>query len=185
MLADKFTKHRPLTSGVVFNLINLATITFLSLISLPFYLKILGAETFGIYTMIVVVPTALSIFSPGITTSVTYHVAKAINNDRRKQLDLIILTGLICHFILGVIASGVHLFIPETISEVLGVPESSSADFWRAIRMISLLTFVLFTLNIFVATFKGAKMFGVATIISVSQQKLFVCVTFVLDLANR
>ena len=99
MLADKFTKHRPLTSGVVFNLINLATITFLSLISLPFYLKILGAETFGIYTMIVVVPTALSIFSPGITTSVTYHVAKAINNDRRKQLDLIILTGLICHFI--------------------------------------------------------------------------------------
>lgn len=139
--------------------------TMVAIPSLGILARILGAEKFGLFTLVFAIVGYASIFDAGLTRAVIREISlHRNNNDEQKK---IISTSVISIAVLGCLAAMLIYFFSPSISLLLKVSSINSNDANTALQVLSL-SIPFFLLNqIWLAYLEGYECFS-----SVNIQKI-------------
>jgi O-antigen/teichoic acid export membrane protein len=102
----------------------------------PFIIKYLGNERFGVLTLIWAVIGYSTVLDMGLGRALTQHIASKIGENDTSELPTTIITSIISVFTLGAIGSFLLWFFSSPIVHMLNVSESLSGETLTAIRIV-------------------------------------------------
>jgi len=126
------TVHYParlLARNTVFNLMGYILPMAVALVAIPYLIKGLGIERFGVLTLAWMVIGYFGIFDMGIGRAATKFVAQAISQKEQEQLPSLVWTSLLLLVAFGIVGGVLAaLLTPWLVSDVLNIPETLKGE---------------------------------------------------------
>lgn len=145
---EKLTSKRVLALNSVISLFAQGVPIIIAFFTLPFIIKGLGTERFGILTLIWAVIGASSILDFGLGHALTQFISKKLGTRDIKEIEVYIWTALLIICTLGVVACiSVCLLIPAITANLMNIPEAYLAETRNALYLLAL-SLPLLMLNI-------------------------------------
>jgi O-antigen/teichoic acid export membrane protein len=123
----------------------------LSLILLPIIVSGLGKESYGLYTLVVVVIGYYALMDLGISSAVVKYVSEYNAKGQYEEINTLVSTSLQAHFVLGVLGCVFILSLTGLIVAGLDVP----VDLRHTARIVLYVSAVQFLLSITTSVFTG------------------------------
>ncbi len=121
----KHYSGRLLTCNVLYNLAGHGLPILAAIISIPFLVRGLGTERFGVLTLSWVVVGYFSLFDLGVGRATTKFVAEYLAKDLSEELISLIWTSIYLLFFLGILAGiTVAAFTPLLVKKIFILPEN-------------------------------------------------------------
>jgi len=112
-----------LTRNTLLNIIGQAVTLLLGVISIPFIVRGLGTERFGLLSMALVVLGYFTIFDIGLGRATTKFVSGALGSGKEKEVSHIVWTAVTAQAILGIVGGLVFRGItPFLVEHILNIP---------------------------------------------------------------
>lgn len=122
-----------------YNLLGLGIPAFVAIYSIPLLIHSLGAEKFGILTIIWAVVGYFGLFDLGLGRALTQHLASAIVEEDPTTINRVIGTGSVAMIALGVLGAAVMCILTPALSRQIALPsnvnEISAAFYWMALSI--------------------------------------------------
>jgi len=94
----------------VYNLCGSIAPMFVSLVTVPIYLHLIGNARYGVLAIVWLFLGYFGIFDPGITRAAAYHIARLHGKDREKERESVFWTALLVNSVFG-LAGGLALYL--------------------------------------------------------------------------
>lgn len=131
ILRDQLTNKKRLIKNVGINLFTRGLPIVLGLVCVPFLIRGMGAERFGILTMVWAIVGYASIFDLGLGRALTQVVARKIGHDDLDDMPALIWTGATLSFALGALgAVGLGFAAPMIVSYMKVSPHIYNEVVW-------------------------------------------------------
>jgi len=131
ILRDQLTNKKRLIKNVGINLFTRGLPIVLGLVCVPFLIRGMGAERFGILTMVWAIVGYASIFDLGLGRALTQVVARKIGHDDLGDMPALIWTGATLSFALGALgAVGLGIAGPTIVSYMKVSPHIYNEVVW-------------------------------------------------------
>jgi len=95
--------HRQIGVGSILRVLALATSTGIALRLTPFVVHILGDRNYGLWTLVSTVGTYYALLDLGLSSAVTRHIAGALGNREKQEVNRIASTALAMYLVVGVL----------------------------------------------------------------------------------
>ena len=116
-------RGRLLVRNTALNFIGLVIVALVALVSIPFIIRGLGVEAFGIYSLALVVLGGFSFFDLGLGRATTKFAAERLGGDQENALSGVVWTSLGVQFLLGTVGAIVFVVaIPVLVGDVFKIP---------------------------------------------------------------
>lgn len=126
---DKLTSGELLARNTFLNLFGHIAPLVVALFTVPLIVKGLGAERFGVLTMVWVLIGYLSLLDLGLSRSLTKIVAEKLGEGRKAEVPEIVWTGVaIMLFFSMVLMVVVNLLLPWLVLDVLNIPSGIETE---------------------------------------------------------
>ena len=120
---EEFTSGRVLARNTLLNLLGMLIPIVVGIVTIPFAVKGLGTEGFGILSIAWVVLGYLGLLDFGLSRATTKFVAEGLARRRFEALPTLVWTALVVSFLLGVVgAVGLMVVTPYLVESVLRIP---------------------------------------------------------------
>jgi len=114
---------RTLAQNTILNLIGYGTPLFVAVFAIPILIKGLGAERFGVLTLVWVLISYIGLFDLGLGRALIKLVAEKLGAGQENEIPVLIWTGLLIMGLLGVIVGGLAaVILPWLVRGVLNIP---------------------------------------------------------------
>ncbi|HEV2495133.1 MAG TPA: flippase [Terriglobia bacterium] len=145
MSGEGATRGRLLARNTILNLIGFAAPLPVGLLCIPFIIRGLGVDRFGVLTLIWTVVGYMSLFDLGLGRALTQFVADRLGSGRTEGMSSPVWTSLLLLFGLGVVAGALLVAIsPWLVRIVLRIPPALEVETLRASYLLAIsLPFVL------------------------------------------
>jgi len=159
---------RMLTVNTVYNLLGRILPLIIAVLAIPFLVRGLGVDRFGVLMLAWMVVGYFGIFDMGITRATTKYVAEALQERNSKKVSRIVWSSLILLIGLGIIGSITAIILmPWLVNDVLKIPVELKKESLTAFIILSVsLPFVLGTTGIR-AALEGMHKFKIVNSIKV------------------
>ena len=160
---------RQIKIGAVLNYLNMALGFGFTLFVLPFIIRKLGQEEFGIFCLIGALSSYLNLFQFGMGNTIVRYVAKynAENNQKGKENFLALISVL--HVIIGCLILAAGTILIFQLDNIFAASLVNAADITKGRVMLAILTvgaaICSFT-NVFVGVLSGSEEFVFPRIVS-------------------
>ncbi|HFK4577645.1 flippase [Citrobacter sedlakii] len=124
--------------------------------------RVLGAETFGIFTLAMAIVGYASIFDVGLSRAVIREIALFRNDNEEKRK--IIFTATLLVMVMGVIASFILYSSSDAITNLLKISIGLHLSVVNSLKILSLSIPVFLITQIWLAILEGEERFGVLNI---------------------
>lgn len=120
---------RSLSRNTLFNFVGQAVPLLVAVLAIPFIVRGLGVERFGLLSIAWVAPEYLIFFDLGLARAATKYIAEAIGLGRKDQISRVAWTALRAQLVLGLLgALGVFGIASFLTQNVLNVPAALEAE---------------------------------------------------------
>ena len=133
------TGGRMLARNVVWNLIGMGAPMLVGVMTIPYLIRSLGTDRFGVLTLAWSLIGYFSLFDFGLGRTLTQAVAERLGTGREQDVPVVLWTGLMLMIALGLVGllAGVML-TPWIVRRVLRVPNSLIAETITAFLILAL-----------------------------------------------
>jgi O-antigen/teichoic acid export membrane protein len=145
-----FTPARVLARNTLFNLVGMVSPLVVGIIAIPFAIKSLGTDGFGILSITWVLLGYLALLDFGLSRATTKFVAEYFARKDLTALGAVIWTAVGAGFFLGVAGgTGIYLLAPYAVRHLLAVPDYLVTEAITAFRFLAwALPFILVTTSL-------------------------------------
>jgi O-antigen/teichoic acid export membrane protein len=120
---------RLLARNTILNLIGQAVPLFVAVVTIPFIIRGLGTERFGLLSLAWVVLGYFTIFDLGLGRATTKYVAEALGKGEEEQIPHLVWTAVTIQATLGVLGTLILLGItPLLVDRILNIPSELVAE---------------------------------------------------------
>src|SRR5579863_2008342 len=139
------TRGRLLARNTILNLIGLAAPLPVGVVAIPFLVRGLGVDRFGVLTLMWAVVGYMSLFDLGLSRALTQVVADRLGAGQKQNINGPIWTSLILISAFGIVFGAVlALLAPWLVRGVLKIPAPLQAETLRSTYLLAIsLPFVL------------------------------------------
>ena len=107
------------------------------LLAIPWIVRSLGTERFGLLTIIWMVVGYFSLFDIGLGRAITKHIAEFVAFGHRSELGTLLRSGLILMLVFGSIGAGLGALItPVLVNKVLNIPEGMRGEAYSSFMIL-------------------------------------------------
>ncbi|RJO61497.1 MAG: flippase [Dehalococcoidia bacterium] len=134
-----FTSGGLLARNTLYNLIGQGAPLLVAIFSIPFLIKGLGTDRFGILTLAWMVIGYFSIFDLGLGRALTKLVAEKLGEGQEQEISALVWTALFLMLLLGLVAALVlSLLSPWLVRDALKIPEALQSETLHAFYLLAL-----------------------------------------------
>jgi O-antigen/teichoic acid export membrane protein len=149
-----------LASNTLLNLIGQSVPLLLAVIAMPFIVRGLGTERFGLLTLTWVVLGYFTVFDLGLGRATTKYVAEALGKGEETQVPKIIWTAVTVQAIMGFIGAIVLLGITDLlVDRVLNIPPELMGEARSTFHLLALSIPVVLIASSFSGALEAAQRF--------------------------
>jgi len=137
--STELTHTHLLARNVLLNLLGYGTPLLAALVAIPFIIKTLGTDRFGILTLAWVIIGYLGLLDLGLGRALTQLVAEKLGNDKGKEIPSLIWTAMSMMLVVsGLISIIAVLLSSMAVRYVLKIPMALHAETIRTFYLLSL-----------------------------------------------
>lgn len=112
-----------LARNTIFNFIGQTIPLIVGVITLPFMIKGLGTQRFGLLSLALVILGYFAVFDLGLGRATTKFVAESIGKGEKEKISKIVWTSVTIQFIFGMIGTFIFLaMVPVLVTKLLNIP---------------------------------------------------------------
>jgi O-antigen/teichoic acid export membrane protein len=128
-----------LARNTLFNLLGQGLPLLVALVTIPYVVRGLGPERFGLLSLAWVILGYFTVFDLGLGRATTKYVAELIGRGEEERVPEVVWTAVACQLAFGLVGGAV-LFVasPLLVERVLRVPPSLAAEARRTFEALSL-----------------------------------------------
>ena len=129
---------RVLAKNSLWNLVGWGAPLLVAIVAIPFLIKGLGTERFGVLTLLWMGIGYFSLFDMGLSQALTKLVAEKLGFGRPKEIAELIWTALALMGILGILGTAVvALLSPWLVHDALKIPQPLQAEVLRSFYLLA------------------------------------------------
>ncbi|MDP9314580.1 MAG: flippase [Chloroflexota bacterium] len=130
--------RRKFTANILYNLLGGIVPLIIAFAAIPFLIRGLGTERFGVLTLIWTILAYFSIFDAGVGRAVTKFVAEHIAQGRNAEIPSLVWTAGALIAIVGIIGGGIlAVTTPLVLASVLDIPSALQLETLNSFYCIS------------------------------------------------
>ena len=150
MNPNQFTPAALLAKNSVLNFIGMLLPILVGVVAIPFAIKGLGTDGFGILSVIWVILAYLTLLDFGLSRATTKFTAESIKKNRRHQIPSILWTALILSFGFGCLGAGLLIAAaPKLTDSVLNIPVEFGSQTIQSLQILAAtLPFLLISISL-------------------------------------
>jgi O-antigen/teichoic acid export membrane protein len=167
-------RNSTLARNTAINFIGLAIPYLVAFITMPFVIRMLGVERFGILSLVWLVFGYFGIFDLGLGRATTKYIAEALGKGEVEKLPHYLWTTVLLQ--LGLAATALVIFYaltPLLAEHILRIPSGLVAETKTTFRLVALSLPINFALNSFRGALEAGQKFGLVNSIKVPASILF------------
>jgi stage V sporulation protein B len=154
------------TAGSFHLLWGLVISTLISAVGTIFIARLLGSDLYGLYAVVLTVPTIIQVFRDwGINSAMTRFTAQYRAEERLDEIRSIYVTGIIFETVLGLVLSFVSFFL----ADFLATSMFNRPDIAALIQIVSFSIFANGLVNAATAAFTGVEKMELNSIMIIGQ----------------
>ncbi len=121
-----------------YNLAGSITPMFVSLVTVPIFLHLIGNARYGVLAIVWVFLGYFGVFDPGITRAAAYHIARLHAPDQAKERESVFWTALLINLAFGV-AGGIILYLVArpVFMSMFKMPESMRGEVMKCLPWLA------------------------------------------------
>lgn len=170
-----------LARNTLLNLIGQAVPLLVGVVTIPFIVRGMGTERFGLLSLVWVVLGYFTIFDLGLGRATTKFVAETLGSDDDDKIPKIVWTSVAIQVVMGLIGTSVLFsIIPILIERVLNIPTLLWGEARIAFYLLSLTIPLVFISGIFQGVLEAAQRFDIVNAVKIPSNALI----FVLPLVG-
>ncbi len=159
------------------NLIGQVIPLIVAVATIPFIIRGLGADRFGVLSLAWVVIGYFSIFNLGLGRATTKFVAEALGKDKSERIPTIVWTSLILQLFLGVLGNIILIMVtPILVEQVLNIPSDFIEETKNTFYLLSLSIPVVICSASLSGVLESAQRFDLVNAVRIPSS----CLTFLL-----
>ena len=129
-----------------FRVIEILSVTMISLAMTPYLIKHLGNESYGLWLLIISTLGWFNFIELGFSSSVKREIAIALENVDNHRINVVFSVSVVLFGALGLIASGC-VFILAFVPEILGIDDINQSSAAIALSILALKVLLDFIMN--------------------------------------
>jgi O-antigen/teichoic acid export membrane protein len=159
---------RLLTQNTLLNLVGQALPLFIAVITIPYVVRGLGTERFGLLSLAWVVLGYLTVFDLGLGRATTKYVAELVATGEEGRVQEVIWTSAVCQLTLGALGGFVLLLItPLLVDSALRIPADLAEEARSTFAVLAVgVPFVLVSTSLFGAL-EGCQRFDLVNAVRI------------------
>ena len=131
-------RGRILARNTILNLIGYGTPLLVALVAIPILIKGLGAERFGVLTLVWVLISYIGLFDLGLSRALIKLVAEKLGAGRENEIPPLIWTGLSVMCFIGLAVGGITaVLLPWLVKGLLNIPLDLQKETLHAFYLIA------------------------------------------------
>ncbi|NOT49038.1 MAG: oligosaccharide flippase family protein [Acidobacteria bacterium] len=135
--------------GTLWTLVGLMVPIFFSLFTTPLVTRLLGADGYGLFVLVLLIPTYFGFADFGMNVASTKFASAAFAEGGREREARIVRTSALIAFMSSLPPAAVMIIFARTIAEIANVPEHQLAEAAVALRLAGVIFVVNFLNSIF------------------------------------
>ena len=150
MNENHFTPAAILAKNTMFNLLGMLLPILVGIVSIPFAIKGLGTEGFGILSVIWILLAYLTLLDFGLSRATTKFTAESLKKNRTQNIPSIMWTALAISFGLGCFGAVIlFLLTPTLVDSILHIPPERAGHTIQALYILAItLPFLLISISL-------------------------------------
>lgn len=170
-------KHKPVTSGILINLLGQCLPIVVGIALMPIIVRTLGPARFGVLALAWAVAGYIALFDFGVGRSSTRFIAHALGHASEHKIPSILVTGLASQSALGLLGGlAVLPLLSYLVSDVLRIPSELQSEATLTFAVLALSTPILLVSQLLRGALEASRRFGASNAIRVPIQ---VCYFFI------
>lgn len=180
---SKVSKNYPtkliLARNTIFNFIGQAIPLIAGIITLPFIIKGLGTQRFGLLSLALVILGYFAVFDLGLGRATTKFVAESVGKGEKEKISIIVWTSVTIQFIFGMIGTFIFLaMVPVLATKLLNIPPELQTEAKSTFYMLAFTLPILLISSSFRGVLEAFQRFDLVNIITIPSNSM----TFILPL---
>jgi len=180
---SKVSKNYPtkliLARNTIFNFIGQAIPLIAGIITLPFIIKGLGTQRFGLLSLALVILGYFAVFDLGLGRATTKFVAESVGKGEKEKISIIVWTSVTIQFIFGMIGTFIFLaIVPVLATKLLNIPPELQTEAKSTFYMLAFTLPILLISSSFRGVLEAFQRFDLVNIITIPSNSM----TFILPL---
>lgn len=161
-------KSSTLTRNAVFSLVSKLLPLIISILAIPFIIRTIGEEKFGLLTIAWVFVGYFNLFDLGISRALTKMSSERLGVEGEEEVPSLIRTASSLTFLLGIVGGILIFFSSEIlVTEFLNVNQAYHEDVIRAIRLLAIGLPFTVSINVYKGVLESAQKFDGITWIQI------------------
>ena len=163
-----------LARNSVLNFIGQAVPLLVGVATIPFIIRGLGTERFGILALAWVVVGSFSVFNLGLGQATTKFVAELLGKGETRRVPLLVWTSLILHALFGTIAGLVLAVVtPVLVERIFHLPAALAAEARAVFLILAVSLPIVFVTGVFRGVLGAAQRFDLVNAVNIPSSSLF------------
>jgi O-antigen/teichoic acid export membrane protein len=185
--AAGFLSRRSLVSSFAFNLGGELAAVALGLVCIPYVVRRLGADSFGILSLAWVLLFYMSLFDLGLSRATTKFAAEAIGKDDHQLLPPLLGTSLTLQFVLGLLGGSLLFVLSSWLAgRLLKIPGPLVIEAVRCFKILALAVPVVLITNCLRGMLEALQRFDLINCVKVpTSASMFLCPLLILPFGGR
>jgi O-antigen/teichoic acid export membrane protein len=156
-----------LARATVLNLVGMAIPLAVGIVILPFLVRALGVERFGLLSLVWVLLANLAVFDFGLARTTTKFVAESLASDDRASVPRLVWTVVTLQAIIGLVAAVAFAAASPMLIDVFDVPPSLRAEALTAFWFLASAIPFMLVGSCFTAVLEGTRRFDLLNAVTV------------------
>jgi O-antigen/teichoic acid export membrane protein len=178
---------RSFASNVAFNLGGEFVVICLGAVCIPYVVRSLGTNSFGVLSLAWVLLTYMSLFDLGLSRATTKFAAEAIGKGTHHQLPSLLRTSLLAQLAMGVLGGSLLFLVSPWVAEkLLKIPGPLVGEAVKSFKMLAVAVPVLLVTNCLRGMLEAFQRFDLINYVKVpSNASIFLSPLLILPFGGR
>lgn len=164
---------RTLARNTILNIIGQVMPLFVAVLTLPFIVRGLGAERFGLISLAWVVLGYFAIFDIGLGRATTKFVADALGKGEEKEVPILVWTSVTIQAIMGIIGGSILAVVtPLLVERVLNIPPELIGETQITFYLLALSIPIILVTGSFSGVLEAAQRFDLINAVRITTSSL-------------
>ena len=163
-----------LAKNTILSFVGLAIPYLVAFISIPFVIKALGVERFGILSLVWLVFGYFSFFDLGLGRTTTKYVSEALGRGEIEKLPHYVWTTVIMQLLFGGLGTIILIVVSPLLAEnILNIPAAYLKETKITFFLVAFSLPINFVMNSFRGTLEAGQKFGLVNIVKIPASILY------------
>jgi O-antigen/teichoic acid export membrane protein len=186
MRAD-YLNSRSIATNVAFNLGGEFAVICLGAVCIPYVVRSLGTDSFGVLSVIWIVLAYMSLFDLGLSRATTKFAAEAIGRGDHHHLPSLLGTSLTLQLAMGLLGGALLFFISPLVAErLLKIPEPLVGEAVKSFKILAIAVPILLFTNCLRGMLEAWQRFDLINYVKVpASASMFLSPLLILPIGGR